>query len=168
LKRDRVDAQLKNILRDSRTLQCDSVLLLFDADGMNAISRAVDALSELPVRVQLFPIGMLEFMHCSRVGYYGRARVLEIFSGPNWVADRLLKRGFDLIVATAALLLLMPLMLIVAVLIKLDSPGSILFHQVRHGFNNKPITVLKFRTMATCDESLSFVRRPEMTRELRA
>lgn len=156
LKRDRVDAQLKNILRDSRTLQCDSVLLLFDADGMNAISRAVDALSELPVRVQLLPIGMLEFMHCSRVGYYGRARVLEIFSGPNWVADRLLKRGFDLIVATAALLFLMPLMLIVAVLIKLDSPGSVLFHQVRHGFNNKPITVLKFRTMATCDEEPQF------------
>jgi Undecaprenyl-phosphate glucose phosphotransferase len=156
LARDRVDAQLKNILRDSRTLQCDSMLLLFDADGMNAITRAVDALSELPVRVQLLPIGMLDFMHCSRVGYYGHARVLEISSGPNWVADRLLKRAFDLIVATAAGLLLTPLILIVAALIKLDSPGPILFQQVRHGFNNIPIAVLKFRTMATRDEEPQF------------
>ena len=109
LERDGFAVQLKNILRDSRTLQCESVLLLFDADGMNAVTCAVDALSELPVRVQLLPIGMLDFMHCSRVGYYGHARVLEISSGPNWVADRLLKRGFDLIVATAAGLLLMPL-----------------------------------------------------------
>jgi exopolysaccharide biosynthesis polyprenyl glycosylphosphotransferase len=123
---------------------------------MNAVTCAVDALSELPVRVQLLPIGMLDFMHCSRVGYYGHARVLEISSGPNWVADRLLKRGFDLIVATAAGLLLMPLMLIVAALIKLESPGAVLFQQVRHGFNNKPITVLKFRTMATRDEEPQF------------
>jgi exopolysaccharide biosynthesis polyprenyl glycosylphosphotransferase len=92
---------------------------------------------------------MLNFMHCSRVGYFGRARVLEIASGPRWVADRLLKRALDLVVASATGVSMMPLMLAVAVLIKLDSPGPVLFRQVRHGFNNKPIHVLKFRTMVT-------------------
>jgi Undecaprenyl-phosphate glucose phosphotransferase len=145
----RVDAQLEKILRDSRTLQCDSMLILFDADSMNAVCRAVDALSELPVRVQLLPIGMLNCMHSSRVGYFGRARVLEIASGPSWVADRLLKRALDLFVASAAGLFMMPFMLVVAALIKLDSPGPVLFRQVRHGFNNQPINVLKFRTMVT-------------------
>jgi Undecaprenyl-phosphate glucose phosphotransferase len=149
LEPDRVDAQLENILRDSRTLECDSMLILFDADSMNAVSRAVDALSELPVRVQLLPIGMLNCMHCSRVGYFGRARVLEIASGPRWVADRLLKRALDLMVASAAGLFLMPFLLVVVALIKLDSPGPVLFRQLRHGFNNKPISVLKFRTMVT-------------------
>jgi Undecaprenyl-phosphate glucose phosphotransferase len=149
LEADCVDAQLRTILHDSRTLQCDCMLILFDADSMNAVSRAVDALSELPVKVQLLPIGMLNFMHCSRVGYFGRARVLEIASGPRWVADRLLKRALDLIVASAAGLSMLPFMLIVAALIKLDSPGPVLFRQVRHGFNNKPINVLKFRTMVT-------------------
>jgi Undecaprenyl-phosphate glucose phosphotransferase len=147
LETDRSDAQLKKILRDSRTLQCETMLILFDSDSMNAVSRAVDALSELPVKVQLLPIGMLNFMHCSRVGYFGRARVLEIASGPRWVADRLLKRALDLVVASGAALLMMPFMLIVAALIKLDSPGPVLFRQVRHGFNNKAINVLKFRTM---------------------
>ena len=144
--------QLQSILRDSRALRYDSVLVLFGSDSMDAVSRAVGAVSELPVNVQLLPISMLDFMHCSRIGYFGRARVLEIASGPNWVVDRLLKRSFDLVVATAAGLLLLPLMLIVAVLIKLDSRGPILFRQARHGYNNHPINVLKFRTMATCDD----------------
>ena len=142
------DTSLKAILRDGRTLQCDSALLLFDADTMKAVVRAVESLSEIPVRLQLLPIGMLEFMHSSCIGYYGRTRVIEIGSaGPSWVADRLLKRGLDLIVSVAATLLLTPMMLIVAAWIKLDSRGPILFQQVRDGYNNKPIKVLKFRTM---------------------
>ncbi len=115
---------------------------------MKAVVRAVESLSEIPVRLQLLPIGMLEFMHSSCIGYYGRTRVIEIGSaGPSWVADRLLKRGLDLIVSVAATLLLTPMMLIVAAWIKLDSRGPILFQQVRDGYNNKPIKVLKFRTM---------------------
>jgi Undecaprenyl-phosphate glucose phosphotransferase len=145
------DAQLRAILRDSRTLQCESVLLLFNSDGVNAVIRAVNALSEMPVRIQLLPIGLLDYMHCSRIGYYGRSCVFEIASGPNWVADRLLKRSFDLAVAITSGVFLLPLMLIVAALIKLDSRGPVLFSQTRHGYNNKPIEVLKFRTMVVSD-----------------
>jgi Undecaprenyl-phosphate glucose phosphotransferase len=153
---DGVDGQLKTILHDGRVSQCDSALLLFDADAMKTVVRAVDSLSEIPLRLQLLPIGMLDFMHSSRIGYYGCARVIEISSGPCWVADRLLKRGLDLVVGTAATLLLMPLMLIVAVWIKLDSPGPVLFQQIRHGYNNKPINVLKFRTMLMHEDNGQF------------
>jgi len=146
------DAQLKAISQDSRALQCESVLLLFNSDGVNAVTRAVNALSEMPVRIQLLPIGLLDLMHCSRIGYYGRTRVFEIASGPNCVADRLLKRSFDLVVATMAGLLLLSVMLIVAALIKLDSPGPVLFRQTRHGYNNKHIEVLKLRTMMVSDD----------------
>lgn len=146
------DAQLKNIPNESRALQCESVLLLFGADGMDAVARAVDTLSEMPVKVQLLPIGMLDLMNCSRIGYYGRARVFEIASGPDWAIDRLAKRSFDLVVASLAGVLSLPFMLIVAALIKLDSPGPVLFRQTRHGYNNRPINVLKFRTMAATQE----------------
>jgi len=144
---ERSDAQLKAIPLESRALQCESVLLLFGSDGMDAVTRAVDTLSEMPIKVQLLPIGLLDLMNCSRIGYYGRGRVFEIASGPDWAMDRLLKRSLDLIVAYIAGLLLLPLMLTVGALIKLDSPGPILFRQVRHGYNNRRINVLKFRTM---------------------
>jgi Undecaprenyl-phosphate glucose phosphotransferase len=145
--------QLQTILRDTRSHQCDAVLLLFHSDNMDAVTRAVDMLSEMPVRIQLLPVGMLNFMRCSRIGCFGHASVFESASGPDWVMDRFLKRSFDLFVAAAAGLLLIPLILTVAALIKLSSPGPVLFKQTRHGYNNKPITVLKFRTMVASPAS---------------
>jgi exopolysaccharide biosynthesis polyprenyl glycosylphosphotransferase len=59
----------------------------------------------------------------------------------------LLKRGFDLVFGCLLLLLLAPLMVVIAIAIKLDSPGSILFRQTRVGRNGKRFRLVKFRTM---------------------
>lgn len=60
---------------------------------------------------------------------------------------RLTKRIFDVLASGIALILLAPLMSIVAVLIKLDSPGSVFFVQERIGHLGKPFRLIKFRTM---------------------
>jgi lipopolysaccharide/colanic/teichoic acid biosynthesis glycosyltransferase len=60
-----------------------------------------------------------------------------------------LKRMFDIAAASAALLVLMPVMLLVAIAIKLDSAGPIFFSQWRYGLNNQPFRIWKFRTMWT-------------------
>lgn len=57
------------------------------------------------------------------------------------------KRVQDLVFGTAALVVAAPLMAVIAVLVKLDSPGPALFRQRRHGFNNEAIVVWKFRSM---------------------
>src|SRR5690606_13198148 len=64
-------------------------------------------------------------------------------SGWNFVLKALEDRVF----AACLLLLFAPLLLLLAVAIRLDSPGPALFRQKRYGFNNNPITVYKFRTM---------------------
>ncbi len=58
-----------------------------------------------------------------------------------------LKRGFDIAFALLALVALVPLLAIVAIAIKLDSRGPLLFRQRRYGRDMRPFTVLKFRTM---------------------
>jgi lipopolysaccharide/colanic/teichoic acid biosynthesis glycosyltransferase len=58
-----------------------------------------------------------------------------------------LKRAFDIAGAALALLALAPLMLAVALLIKLDTPGPALFRQVRVGRHGRPFRIFKFRTM---------------------
>lgn len=58
-----------------------------------------------------------------------------------------LKRAIDILVALLVLLILWPLMLIVAVLIKIDSPGPVLFKQERIGKDGKVFHILKFRSM---------------------
>jgi exopolysaccharide biosynthesis polyprenyl glycosylphosphotransferase len=62
------------------------------------------------------------------------------------------KRLFDLCFAGVGLLVLTPALLLVALLIKLDSPGPVFFLQRRYGFNQRPFRIIKFRTMHTLDD----------------
>jgi len=62
--------------------------------------------------------------------------------------QRLVKRTIDVTGASLGLLLLSPVLWIIVLLVRLDSPGPILFRQVRRGLRGKPFQVLKFRTMA--------------------
>jgi len=59
----------------------------------------------------------------------------------------LVKHTYDLILATLAILLLMPVFLIMALAIRIDSPGSIFYKQPRRGKKNKMFTIYKFRSM---------------------
>ena len=164
-----LDAQLAEIRRECRTLRIDAILILFGADNMGVVTHAVAALLELPARLQLLPIEMTGFMRRSRIGSCGQLRVLELLCGPSSLRDRLLKRGFDVAVAVGLLALLWPLFLVVAILIKLDTPGPVFFRQTRLGFNNDPIDVWKFRSMTTFNDSTDEFRQavrndPRVTR----
>jgi exopolysaccharide biosynthesis polyprenyl glycosylphosphotransferase len=64
------------------------------------------------------------------------------------------KRAFDIAGATAGLILFAPLMLVAAVLIKLGSPGPVIFRQTRIGRDSKPFRMLKFRTMVDGADAL--------------
>ena len=73
--------------------------------------------------------------------------MLTVYHRPLMGWSRVAKRAEDLVLSLAALVLLAPLMALVGILIKLDSPGPVLFQQERLGFNNNVIVVFKFRTM---------------------
>jgi exopolysaccharide biosynthesis polyprenyl glycosylphosphotransferase len=67
--------------------------------------------------------------------------------------DRVMKRALDIVGALLLIVFMMPLLLVVAAAIKLNSPGPVLFRQRRVGYNNESFEILKFRSMyhATCD-----------------
>jgi exopolysaccharide biosynthesis polyprenyl glycosylphosphotransferase len=67
-----------------------------------------------------------------------------------------LKRTFDLLAAIAGLVVLSPLFLIIALAIKLDSNGPVLFRQLRHGRNEQTISVFKFRSMSVMENGDEF------------
>jgi lipopolysaccharide/colanic/teichoic acid biosynthesis glycosyltransferase len=58
-----------------------------------------------------------------------------------------MKRAFDVVASLAGLVVLLPLLLLVALLIKLTSPGPVFFRQVRAGRGGRPFRIIKFRTM---------------------
>jgi putative colanic acid biosynthesis UDP-glucose lipid carrier transferase len=73
--------------------------------------------------------------------------VLNFSITPMMGINRLVKTLEDRILAFLLLLLISPLMFIIAIGVKLSSPGPAIFKQRRHGWDGKPITVYKFRTM---------------------
>jgi lipopolysaccharide/colanic/teichoic acid biosynthesis glycosyltransferase len=81
------------------------------------------------------------------IASYGDTPTLIIANGPLGLVDRCVKRAFDIVVAGAALLVLLPLFIIIAALVKRDSPGPILFTQTRIGRSNKMFRMKKFRSM---------------------
>ena len=80
---------------------------------------------------------------------------LQVSRGPLSVTSRAKKRALDLAITAPALILLSPLLVLVAVLIKLDSQGPVFFRQPRVGRGNAMFEILKFRSMRTekCDEN---------------
>jgi exopolysaccharide biosynthesis polyprenyl glycosylphosphotransferase len=84
--------------------------------------------------------------------FYGQP-VMVFRTTPESSWQSALKRPFDIIGATVVLLVLSPVYLIVAMLIKFTSTGPVLFRQQRSGLNGRPFTIYKFRTMTTDAEA---------------
>jgi putative colanic acid biosynthesis UDP-glucose lipid carrier transferase len=68
------------------------------------------------------------------------------------VASSRAKRGLDLVLAAAALVLFLPLLVLVALAIKAEGGGAVLFHQRRTGMNGRPFRIHKFRTMRVAED----------------
>jgi len=73
--------------------------------------------------------------------------MIDIAPASLSAGSRFLKRTFDLLVSSVALVLLSPFLLGVAIIISCTSPGSVFFRQERTGRNERTFSVLKFRTM---------------------
>lgn len=70
-----------------------------------------------------------------------------VATGPLSLRDRIIKRLFDLSIASIATVILLPFLLFVAIMIKLDSPGPVFFKQLRIGRGNRLFSIYKFRSM---------------------
>ncbi|WOJ89326.1 undecaprenyl-phosphate glucose phosphotransferase [Methylocapsa polymorpha] len=82
----------------------------------------------------------------------GPGLTVELQRAPLTPVERGFKRALDIVVSSTAILLLAPLLVATAVVIKLDSPGPAIFRQRRNGFNTKPFIILKFRTMTVQED----------------
>jgi putative colanic acid biosynthesis UDP-glucose lipid carrier transferase len=107
----------------------------------------VTQLSVLPTDIRLCPDMAAFQMRPLGIVSYDGVPVLELVRKPLGDWAPFIKAFEDRFFAGLALLLLAPVMICIALAIKLDSRGPVFFRQRRHGFNHQVITVLKFRTM---------------------
>ena len=131
-----------------RAEQVDDVVVAMPWSDDGALTRVVDDLKELPVNVYIsmdLAGYVLEFRPV--VGQLNQLPLFEIVQRPISGWHYVLKRIEDYVLATFLAIVLSPLMALIALAIKLDSPGPVFFMQKRLGFNNEVFEIYKFRSM---------------------
>jgi Undecaprenyl-phosphate glucose phosphotransferase len=131
----------------ARSGTVDQVLIALPDINRSRLHEILDTLSTVSVDVSMIPREALSLAPLYKVNFVGDIPVLTFWQRPLRDINSVVKRAEDMIIASLALVLAAPLMLLTALLIKLTSPGPVLFVQPRFGFNNREIFVLKFRSM---------------------
>jgi len=139
--------KVDDIVEFARRTRVDLVLFALPISAETRILEMLKKLWVLPVDIRLSAhTNKLRFRPRS-YSYLGKVPTLDMFEAPITDWDLVMKWLFDHVVGGLVLLAALPVMALVALAIKLDSPGPVLFRQKRFGFNNERIDVFKFRSL---------------------
>jgi Undecaprenyl-phosphate glucose phosphotransferase len=139
--------KVDDIVEFARRTRVDLVLFALPISAESRILEMLKKLWVLPVDIRLSAhTNKLRFRPRS-YSYLGKVPTLDVFEAPITDWDLVMKWLFDHVIGGIILLLASPLMALVALAVKLDSPGPVLFRQKRFGFNNERIDVFKFRSL---------------------
>jgi Undecaprenyl-phosphate glucose phosphotransferase len=132
-----------------RATQADEVIIALSGRSSAEVLDIVALAEDEAVEIRLYPDA---FQLVTNNGVsIGDVSGLPLIGVKNVALDnplnRALKRGLDIVFSAAVLVLLSPIMLLIALLVKLDSPGPVFFIQERVGLDNRPFPTIKFRTM---------------------
>ena len=131
----------------ARAGEVDQVLISVRNLPSARLHEIMERLNSVCVDISLIPDQAIDLAPDYRVRLIGTLPVLTVWQRPWRDVSGMLKRTEDVILALVALLLVSPIMLGAALLIRFTSAGPIFFVQPRVGFNNEVIHVLKFRSM---------------------
>jgi Undecaprenyl-phosphate glucose phosphotransferase len=144
------------MIEEFRQLRPEYFIILVTPDKYSTVAPIAAALSELPISLHVIFVCEEEFLLSAQQSELAGVATMQLLRPPLSKFDSVAKRIFDLITATITLVLLSPLLLTVAIAIKLDSRGPIIFRQTRHGYNNETIRIFKFRSMDSCEDADNF------------
>jgi len=139
--------KIDDILEFARRTRVDLVLFALPISAETRILDMLKKLWVLPVDIRLSAHTNKLRFRPRAYSYLGNVPTLDVFEAPITDWDQVTKRLFDHVVGGLILLAAAPVMALVALAIKLDSPGPVLFRQKRFGFNNERIDVFKFRSL---------------------
>jgi Undecaprenyl-phosphate glucose phosphotransferase len=151
-RRASLDRDLAEAVAGVRSVAPDALFLLMPWSATETIERCAETFLALPVAIHLGPEQILHKFEDVELSKLGPLASLQLTRVPLSRFEVAQKRLFDLVFAAFALIPLTPLLMLVAILIKIDSPGPVFFVQRRYGFNQQPFRIIKFRTMRTLDD----------------
>jgi Undecaprenyl-phosphate glucose phosphotransferase len=155
---------LHGLARLASSMAVDEIVVALPCSELAEANPLLAELSTFPVDIKLY----LDFVAARTAGRQ-RSFLLAVWERPLAGLPSVIKRGMDICLSAMVLVLTLPLMGLIAVLVKLDSRGPVLFRQQRFGFSKRPFILYKFRSMeceAGEDPSVPQARRndPRVTR----
>jgi len=143
---------IQDLVEQARDGRIDRIYITFPMRAEERIRRVLESLGDTTASVYIVPdFFVFQLLH-SRWSDIRGLPVVSVFENPFYGIDGLAKRLTDLGLGSVLLLLAAVPMAIIAVLIKLSSPGPVFFRQRRYGLDGREIRVWKFRTMRVCED----------------
>lgn len=132
--------------------QYSEVYICLPLKAEQKIKQILEELTDTTAIIKFVPdLFSFNLIH-SRATYLKEIPVFSVYDSPlSSISNRLIKRIEDIVISSIILTIISPLILWVAIKIKLSSPGPIIFKQKRYGINGKEINVYKFRSMTSLD-----------------
>jgi putative colanic acid biosynthesis UDP-glucose lipid carrier transferase len=141
----------EQLIIDAKLGKIDRVYIALPMTQEKIIRDVVEELADSTCTVVLIPdIFMFDLLH-SRTEEIDGVPVVSLVDTPMIGMNKLIKRLEDIILSVAILTFISPIFILIAILVKVTSPGPIIFKQQRYGIDGRGIAVWKFRSMAVME-----------------
>lgn len=127
----------------------------FTEDHLQTIART---LSILPRAIHIIPDGAAQYLLRKPIQLAGELCSIEMQCEPMGLFQRIVKRNIDVAVSSAAIVIVLPILMAIAIAIKVETRGPVFFRQNRLGFGGRAFSILKFRTMMALENGDSVVQ----------
>lgn len=149
---ERLIGRLEDLAEIAKNEHIDLIYISLPMASQPRILRILDDLRDTTVSTYFVPDIFLTDLIQGRMDEIGGIPVVAVCETPFVGASGLIKRGSDIVLSLVILTLISPLLAVIALGVKLGSPGPIIFKQRRYGLDGKEIIVYKFRSMTVMED----------------
>lgn len=144
---------IKDLLVHAKAGDIDQVYIALPMTARERIKQILKELSDTTVDTYIVPDMSTYCTNLSHLKIVGKMQTHHVFGSPFEGIRSVIKRIIDLVLGGLITLMILPVMAVVAIGVKLSSPGPVLFKQDRYGLGGKKIKVWKFRSMKVMENS---------------
>lgn len=142
-------SELPQYVRDN---QVDVIFIALPIRNVQRVSELIDELFDTTVSIYFLPDIFVFDLIQSRATDIGGLPAIALCETPFYGPSGVVKRISDIVIAATLMILLLPLLIAIALAVKLTSKGTIIFRQRRYGLDGEQITVYKFRSMRVSED----------------
>jgi Undecaprenyl-phosphate glucose phosphotransferase len=143
---------VETAVEHARELDAQEMVVCTSWDSTSQLRILREMFRVVPLPVRLLPDRFIRSILGEQTADLEQPFLLDLQRAPLSRTERIAKRTFDVAIATLSLFVLSPLMIVIAIALKLDSSGPIIFRQRRKGFNGREFSIYKFRTMTVLED----------------